>query len=110
MLAAAAVLAPAVLLRESWREGDQTPSVTVGKVPGGKYLLQITPSAGQQGAAANTPPANLKLSYSLKENVVLGRYILLPFLIIFGFPIFFWLLGRVYEGRRWANSDYVSSS
>ncbi len=95
---------------ESWREGDQSPSVTVGKVPGGKYLLQITPSAGQQGAAADTPPANLKLSYSLKENVVLGRYILLPFLIIFGFPIFFWLLGRVYEGRRWANSDYVSSS
>lgn len=95
---------------ESWREGDQSPTVTVGKVPGGKYLLQITPSAGQQGAAANTPPSGLRLGYSLKENVVLGRYIVLPFLVIFGFPILFWLFGRIYEGRRWANSDYVSSS
>ncbi len=95
---------------ESWREGDSSPSVTVGKVPGGKYLLQITPSAGQQGANASTPPPNLKLSYTLRENVVLGRYIALPFFIIFGFPIFFWLLARIYEGRRWANSDYVSTN
>ena len=95
---------------ESWKEGDTRPDVTVGKVPGGTYLLQITPSAGQQGANANTPPAGLTLSYTLRENIVLGRYIALPFLIIFGFPIFFWLLGRIFEGRRWANSDYASSS
>lgn len=94
---------------ESWREGDQSPSVTVGKIPGGKYTLQITPSAGQQGAGS-VAPAGLKLGYTLRQNVVLGRYIVLPFFIIFGFPIFFWLLGRLYEGRRWSNSDYVSSS
>jgi len=95
---------------ESWREGDQSPTVTVGKVPGGTYLLQIAPSAGQQGSAANTPPTNLRMAYTLRENVVLGRYIVLPFFIILGFPIFFWLLARIYEGRRWSNSDYVSSS
>ena len=94
---------------ESWREGDQSPSVTIGKIPGGKYTLQITPSAGQQ-AAGSVAPAGLKLGYTLRQNVVLGRYIVLPFFIIFGFPIFFWLLGRLYEGRRWSNSDYVSSS
>ncbi len=95
---------------ESWREGDITPTVTVGNVPAGKYLLQITPSAGQQGSLAQTPPGGLRLSFSLKENVVLGRYIVLPFFIIFGFPMIFWLLGRVFEGRRWSNSDYVSTS
>ena len=95
---------------ESWREGDSSPAVTVGEVPGGKYVLQITPSAGQQGAFAETPPANLRLGYALKENVVLGRYIVLPFIVIFGFPILFWLLGAVYEGRRWSNSDYSSGS
>ena len=95
---------------ESWREGDASPTVTVGSVPGGTYLLQISPSAGQQGAQAKTPPAGLKLSYTLRENVVLARYIVLPFFIIFGFPLIFWLMGRVYEGRRWANSDYATSS
>jgi hypothetical protein len=95
---------------ESWQEGDRKPTVTVGKVPGGKYLLQITASAGQQGANANKPPAGLKLACKLSQNVVLGRYIVLPFLIILGFPIFFWILSRIYEGRRWANSDYASSS
>ena len=95
---------------ESWNEGNQSPTVTLGKVPAGKYLLQIKPSAGQQGAQANTPPAGLSLSYTLKQNVVLARYIVLPFFIILGFPIFFWLLGRIFEGRRWANSDYVTTS
>ncbi len=94
---------------ESWREGDASPTVTVGKVPGGKYLLQITPSAGQQ-AAGSLAPSGLQLAYTLRQNVVLGRYIAVPFFIIFGFPIVFWLMGRLFEGRRWSNSDYVSSS
>jgi hypothetical protein len=95
---------------ESWREGDQSPSVTVGGVPAGKYLLQITPSAGQQGAQAEVAPPGLVFDVKLQQDVVLLRYLALPFIIIFGFPILYWLLGAIFEGRRWANSDYASSS
>ena len=41
--------------------------------------------------------------------LVLLRYVVIPFFIIFGFPIVYWLFGAIFEGRRWANSDYASS-
>lgn len=94
---------------ESWREGDQNPSVTVGGVPPGKYLLQVTPSAGQDGAQAEVPPPGLVFDMKLTQDVVLLRYLLLPFFIIFGFPILYWFFGAIFEGRRWQNSDYASS-
>jgi hypothetical protein len=94
---------------ESWTEGNTNPTVTVGGVPAGKYLLQITPSAGQEGAAAEVPPTGLVLDMRLEQDVVLLRYLLIPFFIIFGFPILYWILALVFEGRRWQNSDYASS-
>lgn len=95
---------------ESWREGNQRPSVIIGGVPEGKYLLQITPSAGQQGAAQKTPPPNLRMDFFLKQDIVLARYIMLPLVIILAFPIFFFIFSRAFEVRRWSNSDYVSSN
>ncbi len=93
---------------ESWREGSSTQTVTVGGVPGGKYLLQITPQAG--AAAGKPAPTDLKLSVRLREDVVLLRYMALPLLLILAFPIINFIAGRVFEGRRWANSDYAPSS
>lgn len=90
---------------ESWREGDQRTSVTVGGVPGGKYLLQIVPQAGAEGAKPK--PTNLQLQVKLKQDVVMLRYMLLPLLVILAFPFLNFMLGRVFEGRRWANSDYA---
>ena len=95
---------------ESWREGDQDPTVSIGGVPDGKYLLQITPMAGQQGTLKDTPPTGLRMSMKLKQDVVLVRYVVLPFFFIFGIPIIYWFFGAVFEGRRWAKSDYSTSS
>ena len=92
---------------ESWREGDSTPTEVIGNVPGGTYTLQITPSAG--GATGKPAPTNLRYDLRLREDVVLMRYILLPLLVILGFPILYFFFGAVFEGRRWANSDYASS-
>ena len=94
---------------ESWREGDDHPTAVVGGVPGGKYLLQIVPSAG--GQATNSPaPTGLKLNVRLREDIVLLRYLLVPLAVIVFFPLVFMLLSLAFESRRWANSDYASSS
>lgn len=93
---------------ESWREGKPSETITVGGVKGGTYLLQIVPQAGAQ--AGKPTPTNLKFSVSIKQDVVLARYIVLPLLIILAFPFLNFLLGRVYEARRWANSDYAPST
>ncbi|MCH9684627.1 MAG: DUF4178 domain-containing protein [Deltaproteobacteria bacterium] len=93
---------------ESWREGSNTETVTVGGVEGGKYLLQITPQAG--AAAGKPAPTDLKLAVRIRRDVVLLRYMVLPLLFIIAFPIIGFMAGRVFEGRRWANSDYAPSS
>ena len=93
---------------EAWREGDQRTTVTVGGVPGGTYLLQIVPQAG--GASGKPVSADLKISVKIQQDVVLARYILLPLLFILAFPFLNFLFGRIFEGRRWAKSDYAPST
>ena len=93
---------------ESWREGSQSETITVGGVEGGKYLLQIIPQAG--AAAGQPAPTDLKLSVRIQQDVVMLRYLGLPLLVILAFPFLNFLLGRIFEGRRWANSDYAPSS
>jgi hypothetical protein len=110
---------------ESWREGDQRPTVVIGDVKPGKYLLQITPQAGDKTGnyrLANTveapgmkftpqaAPSNLSYDLTIKEDVVLMRYVMLPFVVIVFFPFLYWLFAAVFEGRRWQNSDYATQS
>ena len=38
------------------------------------------------------------------------RGTVLPLLLIVAFPFLNFLLGRIFEGRRWANSDYAPST
>ncbi len=91
---------------ESWREGSQKESITIGGVEGGTYLVQITPSSGDASGKPKAVP-NLKLNVKITENVVLVRYLLIAFFIILAFPIINGILGMFFEGRRWQNSDYA---
>lgn len=93
---------------ESWREGDRSPTVIIGDVKPGKYVLQVVPQGGTQ--AAKTPPAGVTYDLFIKEDVVLVRYVLIPLLVIVFFPFMYWLFGAVFEGRRWQNSDYAAQS
>jgi hypothetical protein len=95
---------------EAWREGSTRNTVLLGGIPGGDYMLQINPQAGQQGTLANQAPDGLKLNVKMRQDVVLARYILASFFIILGFPILYFLFGAFFEGRRWSNSDYAGES
>lgn len=92
---------------ESWREGDTSPSVTLGGIEGGKYLLQISLQSGDaKGKALASPP---RTSVKLTEDVVLSRYILFPFIFLLAFPVINLFRSAFFEGRRWNNSDYAAS-
>lgn len=93
---------------ESWREADETPTVVVGGVEGGKYLVQVVTEAGSQ--PGQPAPTDLRLGLRVRQDVPLLRYVLLPLLVILSFPLLNFLLGRVFEGRRWSKSDYAPSS
>ena len=77
----------------------------LGGVEGGKYTLQVTPRSDPSHVARN-PSANYDII--IRQDIPLIRYCVLAFLMILMFPFFNTILGGVYEGRRWANSDYAS--
>lgn len=110
---------------ESWSEGSSLTTVTIGGVPGGKYLLQIHPQRDTTNLpAANTVTAgdlgisiptyglsgvsHSPTSYSLRieQDVYLTRYSALAVGLILLFPLLSLVLGRAFERRRWHNSDY----
>lgn len=89
---------------ESWSEGSKRRTVSFGGVEGGKYLLQIIP---QVDKGPNKPKT---MALQIKSDVGLGRYILIPFLVILFFPFFNAFRGLLFEGKRWQNSDHASNS
>lgn len=100
---------------ESWSEGDTQPDQVVGRVPGGRYLLQVTPQrdttalpSGDPLYAFNGLGPRSPETYSLRvrEDVFLTRYAVLPMLVILFFPFLALILGASFERRRWQNSDY----
>lgn len=104
---------------ESWSEGDRQVDHVLGRVAGGRYLLQVTPERDTSALASNDP-LGLRLgtfgtfgvrspdtwALRVREDVFLTRYATLPVPIILGFPLLAWLLGRRRERKRWANSDH----
>ncbi len=89
---------------ESYNEGTNPRRVTMGGVEGGKYLLQIATQVDPK-----TRRAPQVMNVRVTQDVVLWRYILLSFLIIFAGPLLNALLGAFFEGRRWQNSDYANT-
>lgn len=87
---------------ESWSEGTSRTTHTIGGVAGGQYLLQIQP---QRGGTGSTPT---EYEVSVRQDVYLTRYSVLALTIILFFPLLAWLLGWLFERRRWNNSDYSS--
>lgn len=98
-----------------WSEGDIQPDQIIGRVPGGRYLLQVNPqrdTSALPGAysfsvsLSGVPRSPETYSVRLREDVFLTRYPVLAFLVILLFPLLAQLLGAAFERRRWQNSDY----
>lgn len=101
---------------ESWSEGDRQVDRLLGRVAGGRYLVQITPER-DTSALADGDPLGLQIglfgvrsperySVRLREDVFLTRYAVLPVPVILGFPLLGAWLGRRRERKRWAASDH----
>jgi hypothetical protein len=96
-----------------WSEGDLQPDHVIGRVHGGRYLLQVNPQRDTSAlgnslgfSLAGVPRSPEKYSVRLREDVFLTRYAVIPPLIILFFPLLAQLLASRFERRRWHNSDY----
>ncbi len=88
----------------NWTEGSTKDSVTIPRVPAGKYYLRVDPDMSNEGPHAVT--------YSLKVTRDVASYwlmwLVLPLLLIP--PIWRTIARGSFETQRWAESDYASSS
>jgi hypothetical protein len=97
---------------ESWYEGERQANAQLGRVPGGRYLLQVTPerdtsALADLGALDSFGPKSPEVyAIRLREDLFLTRYAVLPVPVILAFPLLAWLLSRRHERKRWAASDY----
>ncbi len=88
---------------ESWSEGARHRNVYLSRVPKGRYVLRLEPEF-EQGKA---PPG---YHVTLRSGVThFGRFVLVLFLLTLG-PLAMGLSYVRFESRRWAESDYASSS
>lgn len=98
---------------ESWSEGDRQPDAVLGRVVGGRYLLQVTPQRDTSAlgpdlfSSSFLPRSPDTYSVRVREDVFLTRYSVLAVLIILFFPVLAQILGAIFERKRWAHSDYA---
>ncbi len=86
---------------ESWSEGSNPGHQIVGAVPGGKYLMQINSEADRGGDPADS------LTLSIREDVLLLRYVFIPLVFILLFPLGNFIRRATFEKKRWAESDHA---
>ncbi|PWB51949.1 MAG: hypothetical protein C3F18_08730 [Nitrosomonadales bacterium] len=89
---------------ESWSEGNSRDEAVLSDVPAGEYLLQIqaeTPAGGG---------AQISDRLVVVRDVPLWSNFFLTLLALLIFPLIAWLRSHSFESRRWAESDYASSS
>lgn len=89
---------------ESWSEGNSRDEVVLSEVPAGEYFLQIhaeTPAGGGERISDRLMVVRDVPQWSNFFITLLGLTI---------FPLLKWWRSHSFESRRWAESDYASSS
>jgi hypothetical protein len=85
-----------------WTEGSRGDSVTVPRVPSGRYYLRVEPEMDAGGGS-------MRYTLRVRRDAPHVGWLLLalPFLLIP--PIVVSLRSAAFEGARWAESDYAPS-
>jgi len=84
---------------ESWSEGDQSPSVHLSAVPGGRYSLGLEArwEKWQQPAA---------VTVTIEQGVPRVLHLILALVAVSIFPLIIAIYHYSFEKRRWEDSDY----
>jgi len=94
----------------NWNEGRAKDSVTLPRVPAGRYYLRIEPEMDAQASATAASGMSMYYDVTVRRDVPTSWlfWLALPFLIIPPVITSFRAIG--FETARWAESDYGTSS
>jgi hypothetical protein len=83
---------------ESWSEGSQEANVLLSSIPGGRYHLNIYPVSGDLSSK--------NIHININANPIIWRNVWVTILLLFLYPLYAWFRMRMYEKKRWMNSDF----
>ncbi len=91
------------------RGSSNEAELLMGNVPNGNYVLQVTPEAGQLTQKWNKKPNPYTgpLELTITRDVPLWRWPILSLLTILVIPAFVVLRYRIFEAKRWSESDHA---
>ncbi len=89
---------------ESWSEGSRKDTVFLSSLPAGRYILRLAP----QWEGALPPIRTVRME--LRSGVMRWTYIGLAFLALVIGPILAGFQVMAFEGRRWQESMYTTTS
>jgi hypothetical protein len=81
----------------SWSEGSRKESITLTRIPGGTYHLNLVPVAGSAAA---------EFTLRVRRGVVTWANFLASLALSAGIPIFMAWRSREFEKDRWSTSDF----
>ena len=89
---------------ESWSEGGREATIFLSGLSPGSYMLRVAPAWD-----GPSPPVS-GFTLELRSGVMRFTYLLLAFLGVVIIPLLMWFRVMAFEGRRWAESMYSTSS
>jgi hypothetical protein len=94
----------------AWSEGSRKDSATIPRVPAGRYYLRIEPEMDAEASRTATAGRTMNYEIVVRRDVptTLLFWLFLPLLLIP--PIWTSIRAAAFEGTRWQESDYASSS
>lgn len=92
----------------SWTEGSARDSVTLPQIPAGRYYLRIEPEMDTSTPAVT--PRAVRYEIKVVHDVTTWVYFFIGFLLLLIPPIWTTLRSGSFEMKRWAESDYGSST
>jgi hypothetical protein len=98
----------------AWKEGDTTSDIFIPAVPPGRYYLRIEPEMDTPGSStssvsrSNVRPRFNAVNYSItvRHDVPNYTWFWIAAALLLIPPIFYSIRARVFETKRWMQSDY----
>jgi hypothetical protein len=94
----------------AWSEGKAKDSVTVPRVPAGRYYLRIEPEMDPQASATASAGMTMNYQIVLRRDVPSVWLFFLVFPLLMIPPILTGIRSLTFESQRWAESDYAPAS
>lgn len=95
----------------SWTEGDNSDSVRIGGIPGGRYYMRVEP---EMDKPASVSQYSIPKRVNYQINLIRGKPVIWPFFVMMPFlwipPIWASIRRFGFEAKRWTESDPSGSA